>query len=169
MLCTPPAFILSQDQTLECLYLISPLRVSSNLSECYLSFSYFCLSCICSLRNFRVPFLHILYACTSLFVVQFSMTVSLPVFATALLLYHISFHLSIPFPKFFWLFSSFLWYAFCLATALLFYHFCLDLSIIIVFKVTQIHATSFCALCTIWRGSGIKCSQTAENIHQIGI
>ena len=51
---------------------------SSNHFECYLSFSYFCLSCICSLRNFRVPFLHILYACTSLFVVQFSMTVSLP-------------------------------------------------------------------------------------------
>ena len=33
---------------------------SSNHFECYLSFSYFCLSCICSLRNFRVPFLHIL-------------------------------------------------------------------------------------------------------------
>ena len=56
-------------------------HLSSNLlSSAFSSFSYFCLSCICSLRNFRVPFSHILYACTSLFVVQFSMTVSLPLF-----------------------------------------------------------------------------------------
>ena len=59
MLCTPPAFILSQDQTLESLYLISPWRVQI-CSSAFSSFSYFCLSCICSLRNFRVPFLHIL-------------------------------------------------------------------------------------------------------------
>ena len=73
------------------MFVFNLASASSNHFECYLSFSYFCLSCICSLRNFRVPFLHILYACTSLFVVQFSMTVSLPVFATALLLYHIRF------------------------------------------------------------------------------
>ena len=69
------------------MFVFNLASASSNHFECYLSFSYFCLSCICSLRNFRVPFLHILYACTSLFVVQFSMTVSLPFFATALLLY----------------------------------------------------------------------------------
>ena len=59
VLCTPPAFILSQDQTLESLYLISVSRVQI-CSSAFSSFSYFCLSCICSLRNFRVPFLHIL-------------------------------------------------------------------------------------------------------------
>ena len=81
MLCTPPAFILSQDQTLECLYLILPSRASSNLLfECYLSFSYFCLSCIFLSEIFEFRSRTYFYACTSLFVVQFSMTVSLPRF-----------------------------------------------------------------------------------------
>ena len=72
---------------------------SSNHFECYLSFSYFCLSCICSLRNFRVPFLHILLC------LYFSLRCSifndrlLPVFATALLLYHFHFALSTLFLK----------------------------------------------------------------------
>ena len=42
------------------MFVFNLASASSNHFECYLSFSYFCLSCICSLRNFRVPFLHIL-------------------------------------------------------------------------------------------------------------
>ena len=74
MLCTPPAFILSQDQTLECLYYILLSQVTISLSELfYLSFFYF-LEYIYSLT--RSVFSHLLMLCTSLFVVQFSMTVA---------------------------------------------------------------------------------------------
>ena len=50
MLCTPPAFILSQDQTLECLYLILPKK-GQILIRAWLLFT-FCLSSI-SLRIFE--------------------------------------------------------------------------------------------------------------------
>ena len=76
VLCTPPAFILSQDQTLECLYYILHSQVTIFLSELfYLSFFYF-LEYIYSLT--RSVFSHLLMLCTSLFVVQFSMTVCRP-------------------------------------------------------------------------------------------
>ena len=43
------------------MFVFNLASASSNHFECFfLSFSYFCLSCICSLRNFRVPFSHIL-------------------------------------------------------------------------------------------------------------
>ena len=90
MLCTPPAFILSQDQTLECLYLISPWRVQIISSAILASLTFvwvvFVLSEIFEFRSRTY-----LYACTSLFVVQFSMTVSLPRFRDSFVI--ISHHL----------------------------------------------------------------------------
>ena len=81
------------------MFVFNLAMASSNHFECYLSFSYFCLSCICSLRNFRVPFSHILIC------LYFSLRCSIfndrfaAFFATALLLYHITFLLSIGFLK----------------------------------------------------------------------
>ena len=76
MLCTPPAFILSQDQTLECLYLILPKK-GQILIRAWLLFT-FCLSSI-SLRifEFRSHTIHESLHVQCLYfplVVQFSMT-----------------------------------------------------------------------------------------------
>ena len=75
MLCTPPAFILSQDQTLE--IIVSKHRSSGSViqSLCFrvllLAFFYFCLSSIL-VRIVRDPFAHtficfVLLSCCSIF------------------------------------------------------------------------------------------------------
>ena len=72
MLCTPPAFILSQDQTLEIMVLKheSPRDPISLLSSLALSFFYFCLSSILICKNFRDPF-QAFSLCTSLLLFNF--------------------------------------------------------------------------------------------------
>ena len=72
MLCTPPAFILSQDQTLEIMVLkhsshCDPISLLSSLA---LSFFYFCLSSILILRISEIRFK--LFALYFSLVVQFS-------------------------------------------------------------------------------------------------
>ena len=71
MLCTPPAFILSQDQTLEIIVLKHPEGWSNLLSSLALSFFYFCLSSILICKNFRDPFQalysFVLLSCCSIF------------------------------------------------------------------------------------------------------
>ena len=72
VLCTPPAFILSQDQTLEIIVLKHRLLCDPILlSSLALSFFYFCLSSILICKNFRDPFQAFLALYFSL-VVQFS-------------------------------------------------------------------------------------------------
>ena len=80
MLCTPPAFILSQDQTLEIIVLkhrllCDPIFLLSSLA---LSFFYFCLSSILICKNFRDPFQASYIALYFSLVVQFSRIISLP-------------------------------------------------------------------------------------------
>ena len=72
MLCTPPAFILSQDQTLEIIVLKHNLSavVQSLLSSSALSFFYFCLSSILFVRISEIRFK--LFALYFSLVVQFS-------------------------------------------------------------------------------------------------
>ena len=73
MLCTPPAFILSQDQTLE--IIVSkrkPFDPRSNRFRVLLLALYFCLSSILILRIVRDPFAHtficfVLLSCCSIF------------------------------------------------------------------------------------------------------
>ena len=72
MLCTPPAFILSQDQTLEIIVLKhGSCRDPILLSSLALSFFYFCLSSILICKNFRDPFQAFLSLCTSLLLFNF--------------------------------------------------------------------------------------------------
>ena len=79
MLCTPPAFILSQDQTLECFVLSRSLERYNHLRAFSLLF-YFYFVCVFSLEFVRVllrTFVFALYfsqADSLCFVVQFSMT-----------------------------------------------------------------------------------------------
>ena len=79
MLCTPPAFILSQDQTLECFVLSRSLKRYNHLRAFSLLF-YFYFVCVFSLEFVRVllrTFVFALYfsqADSLCFVVQFSMT-----------------------------------------------------------------------------------------------
>ena len=105
MLCTPPAFILSQDQTLEKWYIkcLKALNIflSSLIALLLFVWVVFSKNCeICSCTYYML--------CTSLIVVQFSMTVRSLLdrftvsFATAWLLYHSAFALSTPFFKVFW-------------------------------------------------------------------
>ena len=112
VLSTPPAFILSQDQTLMLKCLI-PFRTTlgcsfrlllfeflffmNHLSRCWLNACAFRLThkrisriCICSLKNFAC-FILFSYQCSSL----------LPLFASALLDYHVSQTLSTTFFNFF--------------------------------------------------------------------
>ena len=72
MLCTPPAFILSQDQTLEIIVLKHNLSavIQSLLSSSALSFFYFCLSSILFVRISEIRFK--LFALYFSLVVQFS-------------------------------------------------------------------------------------------------
>ena len=115
MLCTPPAFILSQDQTLENIVYLSPSYLGAK--------SYFrafvallLLLCLSSILNLNCSSLHrtLCLLCTYLFVVQFSMTVRsafasllASALAATLLLYHTAFPLSIPFLKVFSTFFGF--------------------------------------------------------------
>ena len=67
VLCTPPAFILSQDQTLELIVLKSLFRVFQSVRAFFLSFFYFCLSSIL-FQNFTRSFfrtIFLLSLCTS--------------------------------------------------------------------------------------------------------
>ena len=79
MLCTPPAFILSQDQTLEIIVLKHQglPRWSNLLSSLALSFFYFCLSSILILRISEIRF-KLLFALYFSLVVQFSRIISPP-------------------------------------------------------------------------------------------
>ena len=81
MLCTPPAFILSQDQTLEIIVLkhrslCDPISLLSSLA---LSFFYFLLSSILICKNFRDPFQafrFVLLSCCSIFKDHFGQPLS---------------------------------------------------------------------------------------------
>ena len=92
VLCTPPAFILSQDQTLELIVLKSLLQeVFQSVRAFFLSFFYFCLSSILFQNFTRSFFRTILFSlctssisCCSIFNDQFRC----PSKYTALLLYH---------------------------------------------------------------------------------
>ena len=103
MLCTPPAFILSQDQTLEIIVLKHPSGWFNLLSSLALSFFTFVWVVFSSVRIFEIRS-HILFicfvllSCCSIFNDHFS---RYPLLRTAWLLYHIIFRLSIPFWKVF--------------------------------------------------------------------
>ena len=77
VLCTPPAFILSQDQTLELIVLKSLFRVFQSVRAFFLSFFYFCLSSIL-FQNFTRSFFRTIFCFRFVLlqslVVQFSMT-----------------------------------------------------------------------------------------------
>ena len=101
MLCTPPAFILSQDQTLEIIVSKHGFcrDLISLLSSLALSFFYFCWVVFSSVRIFRDPFQavrFVLLSCCSIFNDQFW-----PRFRATLLLYHFLPRLSTPFLKLF--------------------------------------------------------------------
>ena len=103
MLCTPPAFILSQDQTLEIIVLKHPEGWFNLLSSLALSFFYFCLSSILICKNFRDPFQavrFVLLSCCSIFKDHSSTRFR----ASTFLLYHFVPRLSSLFSK---LFSTF--------------------------------------------------------------
>ena len=86
MLCTPPAFILSQDQTLEIIvskhgYCRDPILLSSLA----LSFFYFCWVVFSSVRIFRDPFQavrFVLLSCCSIFNDQFCLAFARPCYYT---------------------------------------------------------------------------------------
>ena len=102
MLCTPPAFILSQDQTLEIILLyLAFASLQSFLSSCFLLASLTLLSIYNSLTRmyFALLFCFVLLSCCSIFNDHPSAFLR-----TALLLYHNHSPLSIPFFK---LFSNF--------------------------------------------------------------
>ena len=102
MLCTPPAFILSQDQTLEKIISQMPRHLKPSRAI-YLSFT-FCLSSILN-KLWRDQYC----TCNALYfslVVQFSMTIRHPLPRTAWLFYHIPKALSSPFFDFFYFFSK---------------------------------------------------------------
>ena len=112
VLCTPPAFILSQDQTLEYFVLYHPLGCNNHSSFLLASFT-FCLSSIL-FRIFneisfalyshlfdQVRFVLPSISCCSIFNDRYSLSLK---FYTASLLYHIRY----PFVKYFFqLFSNF--------------------------------------------------------------
>ena len=135
VLCTPPAFILSQDQTLE--IIVSKHGFCRDLifllSSLALSFFYFLLSSILILefpRSVSSFFLALYFS----LVVQFSRIISAPAFAAARLLYHFLFPLSIPFAKVFSTFLKFFQIKSIVALsrlgrACIFYHIPLGLSI----------------------------------------
>ena len=99
MLCTPPAFILSQDQTLYELLLIRPMGRLILFCSAYFKFK----------RNQRVPYIscdtyvYNLLLCT-LCCSVFNVRLATPLSGTALLSYHKFFHLSIGFLNFFQVF-----------------------------------------------------------------
>ena len=96
MLCTPPAFILSQDQTLE--KIISYLScLSYNL---FSSYSFLASFTLLSIYNSFDEICTLLLLCTYLLLFNFQWPFAV-FFATALLLYHTCFPLSIPFLKLF--------------------------------------------------------------------
>ena len=99
MLCTPPAFILSQDQTLENFISYLPLG-SYNLFSSYSFLASFTLLSIYNSID-EICISHFAMLCTISFVVQFSMIVLCPLSRTAWILYHNTFPLSIPFLNFF--------------------------------------------------------------------
>ena len=86
MLCTPPAFILSQDQTLEIIvlklrYLWDPIFLLSSLA---LSFFYFCWVVFSSVRIFEIRFAHTFFSALYFsLVVQFSKIIFASRLATA--------------------------------------------------------------------------------------
>ena len=92
MLCTPPAFILSQDQTLELFVLYRSFRSVIIIRAFFSSFFYFCLSSILfqNFSRFLSHYTSFRFVLISSLVVQFSMTDSrCPSKVTASLLYHI--------------------------------------------------------------------------------
>ena len=99
VLCTPPAFILSQDQTLELIVLKSLFRVFQSFRAFFLASFTFCLSSILfqNLTRFLSHYTFFRFVLLQSLVVQFSMTNSLPSKYTASLLYHIP----LPFVKYF--------------------------------------------------------------------
>ena len=79
VLCTPPAFILSQDQTLEIIVLKHPFGWFNLLPSLALSFFYFCLSSILICKNFprsvsSFILCFVLLSCCSIFKDHFSST-----------------------------------------------------------------------------------------------
>ena len=148
------------------MFVFNLASASSNHFECYLSFSYFCLSCICSLRNFRVPFLHILYACTSLFVVQFSMTVSLARFADSFVIISQSFpFVNTFFKSFLTFFGSFVIYTpscddFIILPLLI------DFVNHHIFQIDTNRKPCFCTKCTICYHVRIRRRPSANTTHQ---
>ena len=99
MLCTPPAFILSQDQTLYELLLNAPYEALILFCSAYFKFK----------RNQRVPYIscdtyvYNILLCT-LCCSVFNVRSRSPLSGTALLSYHNFFHLSIGFLNFFQVF-----------------------------------------------------------------
>ena len=101
VLCTPPAFILSQDQTLkQIVYLL--LQQSDSSSELFI-LAFFTFLELCSLWFWQILYSHLLFCFVLLSsVVQLSSFNRSPFFSWACLLYHFLFPLSIPFLKVFW-------------------------------------------------------------------
>ena len=113
VLCTPPAFILSQDQTLEIIVLKQPRSPSVDpilLSSLALSFFYFCLSSILILRISEIRF-KLFSLCTSLLLFNFqrSFRPRNAFRAATFLFYHFCPALSSTFLKFFKVFSKWAW------------------------------------------------------------
>ena len=118
MLCTPPAFILSQDQTLYELLLNAPCEALILFCSAYFKFK----------RNQRVPYIscdtyvYNLLLCT-LCCSVFNVRSRSPLSGTALLSYHNFFHLSIGFLNFFQIFFGDFLKSLALSTLLLYHNF----------------------------------------------
>ena len=107
MLCTPPAFILSQDQTLKQIVYLPPKWLDS-VWAIYLSFFYFLELCYFTLSFWQICISHLLnLLCTSIFCCSIVKVQSLSLaYARACLLYHSLFCLSRGFLKLFQVFST---------------------------------------------------------------